>query len=268
MEAEIDRKKFTILGISIWKIFAYFIIYSFFGYVIETLFGIATKGVWECRQSFLYGPFLGIYGVGAVCIILFAQYFKKNNFTLFLGGYVIGSVVEYGISFLTDAILETQWWDYSNYWLNVNGRVCLLYSIFWGLLTIFLVRKVNPYIDTIACKIQAKISTKMLKTITLAITIFLFVDCITTCYAQDIFITRMIVENQIEVKNREEVLAKYNQLYENEWLANIVDTIWDNKKMIRTFPNIKIEDKNKNTIYLDSLLPDIQPYYLKLFEKE
>ncbi len=49
------------MGISIWRILAYFIIYSFFGYIIETIFGIATKGVWESRQSFLYGPFCAIY---------------------------------------------------------------------------------------------------------------------------------------------------------------------------------------------------------------
>ena len=49
---------YKIFKISIWKIFAYFIIYSFLGYIIETLFGIATTGLWECRQSFLYGPFL------------------------------------------------------------------------------------------------------------------------------------------------------------------------------------------------------------------
>lgn len=55
---EKNKKSINILGISIWKLCTYFIIYSFLGYVIETLFGIATKGLWECRQSFLYGPFL------------------------------------------------------------------------------------------------------------------------------------------------------------------------------------------------------------------
>ncbi len=44
--------------ISIWKIFAYFILYSFLGYILETIYGILTTGLWECRQSFLYGPFL------------------------------------------------------------------------------------------------------------------------------------------------------------------------------------------------------------------
>ena len=51
------KKKLTINGISIWRILAYFIIYSVAGYVIETVYGMITKGVWESRQSFLYGPF-------------------------------------------------------------------------------------------------------------------------------------------------------------------------------------------------------------------
>lgn len=55
---EKNKQSFSLLGVSIWKLCTYFIIYSFLGYIIETLFGIATKGLWECRQSFLYGPFL------------------------------------------------------------------------------------------------------------------------------------------------------------------------------------------------------------------
>ena len=128
-----NELEYKIFGISIWKIFAYFIIYSVLGYIVETIFGIITMGVWQSRQSFLYGPFLGIYGIGAVAIILFSQFFNKNNITLFLGGYILGSLIEYIISFLTEVILETRWWDYSEKFLNVNGRVCLLYSIFFRL---------------------------------------------------------------------------------------------------------------------------------------
>ena len=73
-----EKKSLKIMGISIWRILAYFIIYSFFGYVIETLFGIATKGVWESRQSFLYGPFCAIYGLGACIMIMFLYRYGKN----------------------------------------------------------------------------------------------------------------------------------------------------------------------------------------------
>ena len=61
IKSEKEKKSFKILGISIWRLFAYFIIYSFLGFLIETLFGLVTKGVIESRKSFLYGPFFGIY---------------------------------------------------------------------------------------------------------------------------------------------------------------------------------------------------------------
>ncbi len=52
-----------ISGISIWRILAYFIIYSILGYLIETTYALVVYGVVESRQSFLYGPFCAIYGV-------------------------------------------------------------------------------------------------------------------------------------------------------------------------------------------------------------
>ena len=93
-----EKKKFTILGMTIWKLLAYFIIYSVLGYLIETLFGLVTKGVIESRKSFIYGPFCAIYGVGAVIMIGSLRHFKKNNFTLFFGGFLIGSALAYKLN--------------------------------------------------------------------------------------------------------------------------------------------------------------------------
>ena len=120
------------VDISMWRVCAYFIVYSFLGFVIETLFALFNYGVFESRQSFLYGPFCSIYGVGAVVIILVLKYkFFKNNHTLFIGGFLVGSVVEYVISFFGEMILNVKWWDYSGRFLNINGRICFLYSLFW-----------------------------------------------------------------------------------------------------------------------------------------
>ena len=121
-----NKKKLKIFGISIWTILTYFIFYSIIGYIIESIFGIITKGVWESRQSFLYGPFCSIYGLGAVFIIVFSQYFKKNNFTLLIGGYIIGTFTEYIISLLLEIFLQTTWWDYSDRILNINRKSMLI----------------------------------------------------------------------------------------------------------------------------------------------
>ena len=218
-------------------------------------------------KLFIWALFTEYMDYGAISILLFSQYFNKNKVTLFAGGFLIGSVTEYVVSFLVEIIMKTRWWDYSDRILNVNGRICLLYSLFWGILTVVLVKKFNPQIDKILAKIKEKISPKILKGIILALTLFLLIDCIATCYAQEQFITRIIVEKGIEVEDKQETIDKYEKTYNNKTLSNFIHTFWNDKKMIRTFPNMKIEDKNHNVIYLDSLLPEIQPYYKKIFEK-
>ena len=206
--------------------------------------------------------------MGAVTIMLFSRYFNKNNFTLFTGGFLIGSITEYVVSFMVEMIMDTRWWDYSDRILNVNGRICLIYSIFWGALTLVLVKYFNPKIDKIIEKIKNKVSLKLLKITILIITIFLFIDCLATCFAQKQFINRMIVEKRIEVENKHDVIKSYEKTYNNQVLCDFINTFWNDKKMIRTFPNMKIEDVNNNIIYIDSLLPEIQPYYLKVFDKK
>lgn len=210
--------------------------------------------------------FYGLYGIGAVIITIFSKYFDKNRVTLFIGGFIIGAVTEYLSSFLLEIVMNTKWWDYTGYILNINGRICLLYSAFWGVLTPFLIT-INKLIDKIIVKIKSKIHVKILKIIIAILILFIFIDCILTCYAQKQFVNRMIVENNIDVENKEEIKEEYDKTYNDEFLSKVILKFWNNEKMIKTFPNIKIEDKNHNVIYLDSLLPEIQPYYKKIFNK-
>lgn len=265
-EAEKEKKKksFMIMGISIWRIFAYFIIYSFLGYIIESIFGIVTKGVWESRQSFLYGPFCGIYGVGAVIMIIFLHKYPKKYNSLFIGGFIVGSIVEYLVSWIGEMILHVKWWDYSNMPLNINGRICVYYSFFWGFLAIYLLGSINPRIDRLIDWIKNKISLKTLKTITLTTIILLFIDCVITGVAVDLFLTRMIAQNNIPVTDLKIIKQVYDDIYSNEKLSDFIYKFWGDRKMIRTFPNLKVEDENENLVYMDSFLKDIQPYYVKI----
>src|SRR5699024_8243545 len=111
------------------------------------------------RQSFLYGPFCCIYGLGAVIMILALQYFNQNNNRLFWGGFIVGSIVEYVVSWIGEILFNVKWWDYSNMPLNLNGRICVFYSIFWGLLAIYLMSYINPRVDRLINWIKSKIST-------------------------------------------------------------------------------------------------------------
>lgn len=254
------------MGLSIWRILAYFIIYSIVGYIIETLFGIVTKGVWESRQSFLYGPFCAIYGLGATIMIMFLHKYSKKYNILFFGGFILGSIIEYLVSLIGELVLGIKWWDYSDMPLNIGGRICVYFSLFWGFLALYLIASFNPKIDKLINWIKSKISIKALKTITIVSIILLIVDLIITGMALSCFFIRMIAQNDLNVENKEVVMQSYDKIYSNEKISNFIYRYWGDKKIIRTFPNIKVEDKDGNLIYFDSLLKDIQPYYLKIFE--
>ena len=260
------KKRLTINGISIWRILAYFIIYSVAGYIIETLYGMITKGVWESRQSFLYGPFCGIYGLGAVVMILCLHKFPKKYNVLFVGGFIVGSIVEYVISWFGEVVLGVKWWDYSNMPLNINGRICVYFSVFWGFLGMYLIISLNPKVDKIINWIKSKFKTqKALKTFVVTVFTLLMIDCIATAVAIEFFLVRMIVKNDLNVADKELVQEQYDKIYGNENLSKFIYTFWGDRKMIKTFPNLKINDKDGNIIYMDSLL-DIQPYYLKVHD--
>ena len=262
-QATKQKKKFKIFGYTIWRILAYFIIYSVLGYIIETLFGIVTKGTWESRQSFLYGPFCGIYGLGAVIMILALQHFNQNNNRLFIGGFIVGSIVEYVVSWIGELLLNVKWWDYSNMPLNLNGRICVFFSIFWGFLAIYLMSYLNPKIDRLINWIKSKISINKLKVITSAVTIILLIDFVLTVYALGFFMIRKVHDNNLPVVNKEQADIVYERIYSNEKLAEFINTFWNDRKMIRTFPNLKIQDKDGNIIYFADYVGDIQPYYYK-----
>lgn len=258
---KVEKKKFTIFGFTITRILAYFIVYSIAGYIIETLFGLATKGVLESRKSFLYGPFCGIYGVGAVVMIIGLQKFKKNNYTLFAGGFVIGSIIEYVISFIGEWFFHIKWWDYSGMPFNVNGRICVWFSLFWGALAIYLMAHIHPKVD----KLLDKIKPKILKPVTIILTIFIFVDFLVTGFALKMFFVRLVNNYDLEIEGVENYIDTYTKLYENTEVKRFVDTYFSDKKMLKTFPNIKVTKKDGNIIWICDILKDIQPYYVRIF---
>lgn len=259
------KKHITIFGFKIWKIMAYFVIYSFLGFCLETLYGLLTKGVIESRQSFLYGPFCGIYGVGAVIMILSLQYFKKNNYTLFFGGYIIGSIIEYLVSLFGEIILHVKWWDYSNEPFNLNGRICLFYSIAWGIIAIYLVGHLNPRIDGFIDKIKKKFPKYLMPIISDICTFLLLADCIISGIALNVFYSRLIYEYDLNIPNAEIYKQEYEELLSTNLWKNFTLKHFSNEKMLRTYPNLKFEDVDGNIIFAKDYLTEIKPYYVKLF---
>lgn len=258
-----ETKRIRVFGYSIWRLIAYFLVYSVLGLLLETIFGIITKGVVESRQNFLYGPFCAIYGIGAIVMLLFLKFFNKNNNTLFLGGFIIGSLTEYIISYLGEIFFNVVWWDYSNMPVNLNGRICVFYSIFWGLLAIYLVSYINPKVDKILNFVKNRLEERTLKIILIGFVVFLIFNFFISSFALKLFYVRVIHDNDLQVENRAEIEKDYQNIEQNETLKTIIEIFFNDKRMITTFPNLRVIDLDGKVWYFTEFFPDIQPYYYK-----
>src|SRR5574344_1344420 len=100
--------------------------------------------------------------------------------------------------------------------LNINGRICVFFSLFWGFLAIYLVASLNPKVDKFIDWIKSKCSVKGLKILTVTTFTILMIDCIITGFAMSLFIIRMVAKNEINVSKKEIVIQEYNKIYSDE----------------------------------------------------
>jgi uncharacterized membrane protein len=125
--------------------FYFFIFYSFLGWLVETLSCSIEQGHFVDR-GFLDGPFCPIYGFGALAIILFVFPFHQHIFLFFITSIIVASIIEYFTSLFFEKLFKVTWWDYSNKPFNLQGRICLENSIYWGILSILVLTFIHPSI--------------------------------------------------------------------------------------------------------------------------
>lgn len=135
-------------GLNFYKLFWMFFICCFLGVVIETVFCLVTTGQLMQRTGLVWGPFNLIYGIGAVLLtICLRPLIGKSDRWIFIGGAVLGGAFEYLCSWLQEKILGTVSWDYSEYRFNLNGRINLLYCLFWGVLALVWIKEIYPRLN-------------------------------------------------------------------------------------------------------------------------
>ena len=109
-----------------------FFFFSMLGWVWEVLLMLVKNGVFVNRGTML-GPWLPIYGVGGVIALVLLRRFFKNPILTFFMMMSVSGIVEYFTSWLLETTKHVRWWDYSGYFLNINGRICLEGLIIFGL---------------------------------------------------------------------------------------------------------------------------------------
>ena len=157
--------------------FYMFLIGSIFGWILEGIGSIVIDHMLLNHSALVIGPFNVIYGVGACVLTAALLKFKdKNLLILFLIGFVGGSIVEYFMSWGMELVLGFTAWNYSKFFLNINGRICLAYSCIWGVLSIVWIKYLYPLMQKLIDKINPKIGQKLI----VYISIFLAFDVMFT----------------------------------------------------------------------------------------
>lgn len=167
-------------GLNLYKVLLVCIAGSFAGVVVEMLWAFARYGIVESRRGLVYGPFNLLYGAGAVFLtIALYRYRNRGRLWSFCGGFVVGSVLEYACSLGQELLLGSRSWDYSAMPLNLNGRICLTYSVFWGFLGILWIKDLYPRM----AKWILKLPNRAGRILTCALAVFMVWNALVTCVA-------------------------------------------------------------------------------------
>lgn len=135
-----------LFGVELYYLFYIFIIYSFFGWIYESCLVSVQRKVFVNR-GFLSGPVVPIYGCGALVVYFVLWDYRSDLILVYIGGFLLATILEYITSLIMELVFHTRWWDYSKYPLNFKGRICLFVSLFWGVLAILMVHIFQPGIN-------------------------------------------------------------------------------------------------------------------------
>ena len=133
---------------------------------------VSTKEKKLVNRGFMRGPFLPIYGSGAIVMLVVSAPFQSNLLLTYISGVIGATLLEYVTGVCMEAIFKVRYWDYSNKRFNFQGHICLGSSIAWGFLTIFMTHVIHR---PIAAYIQ-RIPGSVLTIFTMLLTIVIVAD--------------------------------------------------------------------------------------------
>jgi len=134
----------------------YFLIYGMIGWFFEFVYCFAVDGVFVNR-GLLYGPYLPVYGFGAIIVINLIAPYCKSAARLFFASMFICTLLEYFTSWYMEVVFNVSLWNYSEFFLNIDGRVCLWNTFLFGVLALVVIYVFQPFFNRFLHKIPGKL---------------------------------------------------------------------------------------------------------------
>ena len=181
-------------------------IYSFFGWIWETSFKSIQKRKF-INRGFLNGPWLPIYGFGAL-IILFVTLPVQDNFVLvFLFGAIVASIFEFLVGYGMEKLFHARYWDYSHLPLNIKGYIALPISLVWGLFSLILVN----IIDVPISRFVAQFSATQLIVLDIILAVLFEIDVVLSVI-QALDLKTILKNLDLPLENRNKILNKAEKI--------------------------------------------------------
>ena len=135
---------------------AFFYIYCVLGWIWETSYVSVCKRKFVNR-GFLHGPVIPIYGCGAVMMLLVTQPVQESLVLTYLAGMAGATLLELVTGWAMERLFKVRYWDYSHHKIQFGGYICLTSSLFWGVLTVLLVRVLHAPIERLVLGLPARL---------------------------------------------------------------------------------------------------------------
>jgi len=200
------------------KIFWIFIIGSVFGFFAEILYALIYTRTLVVMHGLIYGPFIQIYGIGAVAYYILISYIKEPK-KAFISGMIMGGSLEYLCSFFQEIFFGTISWDYSHLFMNLNGRTSLLYCVYWGVIAIVYLKLIYPIFQ----KMDIILERKSVKVITVFFMLFMLFDITISCMAGN---------RQQERRQSVPASGPLDEFLDRTYPDELLDRIYNNKKEV------------------------------------
>lgn len=154
------------------KLFVWFMLYSFIGWTYETtLYSVKNKKFVD--SGMMYGCYCPIYGLGALAGIYLLSGVKSGA-ALFFCSMLACCVLEYTASWLIEKLYGARWWDYSDWPMNINGRICLFAGMAFGFMSVLLVKSLHPAVAALTLMLPQRLLDIMAAALFLAFAVDLW----------------------------------------------------------------------------------------------
>ena len=151
-----------------WMFFFYF--YSLFGWCFESAY-VSLRKKRFVNRGFMRGPFLPLYGSGAIMMLVVSMPVRGNLVLTYVAGCIGATVLEYVTGVTMETLFKVRYWDYSNQKFNYKGQICLSSTIAWGFLTILMTDFVHKPIERFVLAIPMSILSPVVTVLTVVIVV-------------------------------------------------------------------------------------------------